>query len=99
MPHGTKVGLSPGDYMLDGDPVPLSTKGWSRLPNFEPISIVPKRLDASRCHLVWRQASAQATFVLDEFAVKCTLICFMNLGKNVGFNFSRYGANTIKVMR
>ena len=28
-------------------------RGWSPLPNFLPISIVAKRLDASRCHLVW----------------------------------------------
>ena len=35
-------------------PSPLSPKwGRSPLPNFRPISIVTKRLDASRCHLVW----------------------------------------------
>jgi len=33
--------------VLDWDPAPL-------LPNFRPISVVPKRLDASRCHSVWR---------------------------------------------
>ena len=31
------------------------------LSNFRPISIVVNRLDASRCHLVWMQASAQGT--------------------------------------
>ena len=36
---------------------PLPHKG----PNFRPISIVAKRLDASRCHLVRRWASAYAT--------------------------------------
>jgi len=35
-------------------------KGY-RAPNFRPIFNVAKRLDASRCHLVWRYASAQAT--------------------------------------
>ena len=40
MPLGMEVGLSPGDFVLDGEP-----KG---------ASIVAKRLDASRCHLVWR---------------------------------------------
>jgi len=30
-------------------------------PNFRPMPIVGKRLDGSRCHLVWRQASVQAT--------------------------------------
>ena len=29
-------------------------KGVEPLPNFRPISVVAKRLDASRCHLVWR---------------------------------------------
>jgi len=29
-------------------------KGGSAAPNFRPIFIVAKRLDASRCHLVWR---------------------------------------------
>jgi len=48
MPLGTKVGLSPGESVLDG------VHGWSPLPNFLPISIVAKRLDASRCHLLWR---------------------------------------------
>ena len=32
-----------------------------RPPNFRPISVVAKRLDASRCHLVWRYDSASAT--------------------------------------
>jgi len=32
---------------------PLPTKGVEPLPNFRPIFIVAKRLDASRCHLVW----------------------------------------------
>ena len=101
MVFGTEVGLIPGDFVLDGDPVPspkggglppspifgpflLWLKGWMHqdatwyggrphprrlyvrwgpcpspkrggapLPNFRPISIVAKRLDASRCHLVW----------------------------------------------
>ena len=49
-----EVGLSPGDFVLDGDPDPLPIMGQSPPPNFRPISIVAKRLDASRCHLVWR---------------------------------------------
>ena len=32
----------------------LPKKGQSSLPNFRPISVVVKRLHASRCHLVWR---------------------------------------------
>ena len=30
-------------------------------PNVRPTSIATKRLEASRCHMVWRQASVQAT--------------------------------------
>jgi len=47
MPLGMQVGLGPGDFVLDGNPTPPP-------PKFRPISIVPKRLDVSRCHLVWR---------------------------------------------
>jgi len=94
MPLGMDVGLSPGDFVLDGDSVPSpkggspqifgpyvycgQTAGWikmalgmevslgpvhivldgdqkgGRAPNFRPIFIVAKRLDASRCHWVWR---------------------------------------------
>ena len=61
MPLGTKVGFGPGDFVLDGDPAPLPQKGEEPLPNFWPMSIVAKRLDGSRCHLVRRYASAQAT--------------------------------------
>jgi len=50
--HG--VGFSPGDFALDGDPAPSPKRGQSPLPNFWPNSIVDKRLDASRCQLVWR---------------------------------------------
>jgi len=50
---GMEVGLSRGDFVLDGDPAPSPKRGRSPLPNFRPISIVAKRLDASICHLVW----------------------------------------------
>ena len=49
---GAEVGFSPGDFVLDGDPAPSLKRGGTPLPNFRPISIVAKRLDASRCHLV-----------------------------------------------
>jgi len=49
---GTEVGLGPGHIVLDGDPAPPSQKGRTAATNFRPISIVAKRLDASRCHLV-----------------------------------------------
>ena len=49
---GMEVGLSPGDFVLDGDTVPFPQKGAEPLPNFRPISIVAKRLHASKCHLL-----------------------------------------------
>jgi len=47
---GTDVDLSPGDFLLVGNPAPSSKRGQSRLPNFWRISVVAKRLHASR----WR---------------------------------------------
>jgi len=55
---GTEVGFSQGDFVLDGDPVPFPQNGAE---HSSPISIVAKRLDASKCHLVWMLASAQGT--------------------------------------
>ena len=52
MPLGRKVGLDPSNIVLDGDPAPPSQKG-GRASNFLPMSIVAKRLDGPRCHLVW----------------------------------------------
>jgi len=48
-----EVGLGPGDFVLDGDPAHPPQKG-SRAPNFQPMAIVAKRLDALRCQLVCR---------------------------------------------
>ena len=45
MPLGMQVGLSSA---------PSPNRGRSPFPNFRPISIVDKQLDASRCHLVRR---------------------------------------------
>ena len=49
---GTEVGLSLGDIVLDGDPYSPSAKGAQ--PAIFGQSIVAKRLDGLRCHLVWR---------------------------------------------
>jgi len=49
MPLGMEVGLSPGDFVLDGDPAPPK-RGTA--PNFRPMSFVAKWLDGLRCHLV-----------------------------------------------
>jgi len=51
MPLDMEEGLGPGDFVLDGDPAPLPKKGTAPLPNFQPMSIVAKRLDGSRWHL------------------------------------------------
>ena len=59
MKLGMHVGLGPGHFALDGDPAPPPQRGTGH--NFRPISVVVKWLDGLRCHLVWRQASAQAT--------------------------------------
>ena len=46
-----EVGLSPGDFVLDGDPAPRSPKTGLGLPNLLPMFIVSKRLDGSRWYL------------------------------------------------
>jgi len=43
MPLGLEVGLSPVDFVLDGDPAPCPKRGRAT-PNFWPTSIVAKRL-------------------------------------------------------
>jgi len=53
MALGMEVGLGQGHIVLDGEPAPFPQQG-GRSPNFRPIFIVAKWLDASRCHLVWR---------------------------------------------
>jgi len=35
MPLGLEVGLSPGEFVLDGDPAPFAKGGRSSLPNFK----------------------------------------------------------------
>jgi len=45
---GTEVGPGPGHIVLDGDAAPLSKKAAVPLPSFRPISIVAKRLHASK---------------------------------------------------
>ena len=54
MPLGMDVGLSPGDFVLDGNPAPYPKRGGAP-PDFRPKSIVAKRLHGSRCHLVRRR--------------------------------------------
>jgi len=56
MPVGMEVGLGPGDFVFDGDPAPLK-RAQPPHPIFGPclsMSIVAKRLDRSRYHLVRR---------------------------------------------
>ena len=48
-----EVGLSPVDFVLDGDPAPLPKKG-AEPPNFQPMFIAAKRLDGSRWYLARR---------------------------------------------
>ena len=44
VPLGTDVGLIPGDFALDGDPVHLPKKG-AESPNFRSMFIAAKQLD------------------------------------------------------
>jgi len=60
MPLGTKVGLGAGHIVLCGDPAP-PPRDTAPCPDFRPMSVVAKRLDGSRCHLIRRLASAQVT--------------------------------------
>jgi len=53
MPLGMEVGLGSRDFVFDMDPAPPEKKAQPP-PNFWPMSIVAKRLDGSRCHLVRR---------------------------------------------
>jgi len=50
-PNGWMDQDGPGDFVSDDDPALSPKRGWSPLPNFWAISIVAKRLNASRCHL------------------------------------------------
>ena len=54
MALGMEVGLGPCHIVLDpwGPSSPLQKRGTA--PKFRPIFIVSKRLDSSRCHLLWR---------------------------------------------
>jgi len=58
MKLGMEVGLGPGHIVLDGDPAPPPQRGTDS--NFRPMSVVGKRLVRLKCHLVRRQALAQA---------------------------------------
>jgi len=51
MPFGMEAGLGPGDIVLDGDPTPPKR---GHCPHFSTMSVVAKRLDGLRCHLVRR---------------------------------------------
>jgi len=45
MPLGTEVDVGPDNIVLHENPAP---------PSFRPMSVVAKRLEGSRCHLVGR---------------------------------------------
>jgi len=63
MPLVTAVGLGTGDTVLDGDPAAPPQK--RTVPQFRPMSVVAKRLDGSRCHLVRRPPPRRGDIVLD----------------------------------
>jgi len=51
MKLGMQVGLDPGHTLFQMGTAPPPSKGST--PNFWPMSIVAKRLDGQRCHLLW----------------------------------------------
>jgi len=57
MALGMRVGLGPWPHCARWGPSSPSAKR-GHTPNLRPISILAKRLDASRCLLAWRSASA-----------------------------------------
>jgi len=59
MPLGMEIGLRPDHVVLDEDPT--APQRGTVASNLQPMSVVAKRQDGSRCHLVWRYGSAQAT--------------------------------------
>jgi len=68
MPLGMELGLSPGNFVLDGDPaIPSPKRGHSPLPNFWPISVVAKRLHQEfKMPLGVEVGLSPGEFVLDE---------------------------------
>jgi len=54
MPLAMEIGVGPGNFVLDGDPATPRRRAHPPPPNFWPMSVVVKRLDGSRCHLVRR---------------------------------------------
>jgi len=61
MALGMEVGLSPREFVFDGDPAPSPKRERSPLPNFGPMSIVAEQLDGSRWHFSWRWVLVPAT--------------------------------------
>ena len=54
MPLGMEVGLSPGEFVLDGHAAPFPKKEaepGGGAPNFWPMSIAAKRMDGSSWHM------------------------------------------------
>ena len=61
-----EVGLSPIEFVLDGDPaLPSSKRGQSPLPNFRPISIVAKTAACIKMPLGMEVGLSPGYFVLD----------------------------------
>jgi len=61
MPLGMEVGLSPGDFVFDGEPALPEKKAQPPAPSIRFMSVVTKRLNGWRCHSVQKWTSAQAT--------------------------------------
>jgi len=62
MKLGVQIGLGPGHFVLDGDPLPLPKRGT--VPNFRPTNVA-KWLDGLKCHFGVEVGLGPDDFVLD----------------------------------
>jgi len=65
MPLGIDVGLSPGDFVLDDDPVPLPNKGAEPLPQFSAHVYCRQTAGCIKMLLGMEVGLSQGDFVLD----------------------------------
>ena len=65
MPLGIELGLSPGDFVLDGDPAPLQKKGTEPPPQFSPHFYCGQTAGCIKMPLGMELCLSLGDFVLD----------------------------------
>ena len=78
MPLGMEVGLGPDHFELDGDLAPPQTRGTA--PNYQPMFVVAKRLDGSRCHLGGGLRPVRTKWYRDTYSRLATIDMVENWG-------------------